>query len=98
MANDLGIELPRNLGDILYAFRFRRALPDAIVATEPDDSEWVIETRGRSLYHFLLVPRSRIEPNEHFEAIKIPDSTRRLSESTPKGTSKHCWQSCATTA
>lgn len=85
VANELNIELPRNLGDILYAFRFRRALPDAILRTAPADSEWVIETRGRSLYHFLLVPRSRIQPNENYEAIKIPDSTPEIIREYAQG-------------
>lgn len=85
VATELGIELPRNLGDVLYSFRFRVDLPDTIVATAPPGSEWVIETRGRSLYHFLLVPLSRITPNEHYEAIKIPDSTPEIIREYAQG-------------
>jgi hypothetical protein len=32
-ASPLGLKLPKNLGDVLYSFRFRNALPERIVAT-----------------------------------------------------------------
>jgi hypothetical protein len=35
IANSLGIALPKNLGDAIYSFRFRTALPAEIVATAP---------------------------------------------------------------
>lgn len=34
-ADQLGIELPDNLGDVIYAFRFRRVLPESICKTQP---------------------------------------------------------------
>lgn len=37
---------PRNLGDVLYTFRYRRALPEAISATAPDGKEWTIRGAG----------------------------------------------------
>ena len=33
VAKSLGIALPKNLGDTIYSFRFRTALPPEIVAT-----------------------------------------------------------------
>ncbi len=33
VATDLGIVLPKNLGDVLYSFRFRKDLPSAILTT-----------------------------------------------------------------
>lgn len=34
-AQELGIRLPKNLGDILYSFRYRGTLPDSIQAKAP---------------------------------------------------------------
>ena len=30
-AKKLGIKLPKNLGDVIYSFKFRAALPDSII-------------------------------------------------------------------
>ena len=42
-AQQLGIVLPRNLGDVVYSVRYRSALPDRILATQLDGREWIIE-------------------------------------------------------
>jgi hypothetical protein len=31
----LGVDLPQNLGDVVYAIRYRIPMPDAILATQP---------------------------------------------------------------
>lgn len=77
-ASELGIVLPDNLGDVIYSVRFRVAMPDAILATQPDGFEWVIELAGRSIYRFKLTKKNRILPSEHLVATKIPDSTPEI--------------------
>lgn len=77
-AEELGIELPKNLGDVIYSMRYRTSLPDAIGATRLAGKEWVIEGRGRSEYVFRLVPISLIVPNLQLAAIKIPNSTPEI--------------------
>lgn len=72
------IKLPKNLGDMLYSFRYRNPLPDAILATQPDGQEWVIEPAGRARYRFKLVTATRILPREDLIKITIPDSTPEL--------------------
>jgi len=74
----LGITPPKNLGDVLYCFRFRAALPESIVATQPQGMEWVIEGAGRATYKFRLVKINRIIPQEDLAPIDIPDSTPEL--------------------
>ena len=59
----LGIELPKNLGDVIYALRYRIALPKRILRTQPKGMEWIIEGAGRAHYAFQLVRINRIEPN-----------------------------------
>ncbi len=77
-AKDLSIDLPKNLGDVLYSFRFRASLPDEIVSTQPEGMEWVIELAGRAIYKFRLVKINRILPRDDLARIDIPDSTPEL--------------------
>jgi len=74
-ADKLGIKLPKNLGDVIYSFKFRTALPEAIKRKAPKEKEWVIKNVGRAKYAFVAVSNSRILPDELMLAIKIPDST-----------------------
>lgn len=77
-AKKLRIVLPKNLGDVIYSFRYRNPLPGEILATQPAGMEWVIEGAGRAMYEFRLVPINRIEPNPQLITIKIPDSTPEI--------------------
>jgi hypothetical protein len=77
-AAKLGIKLPKNLGDLIYSFRFRVALPDGIVATQPKGLEWIIEGAGRARYRFKLVKAQRILPRDDLVRISIPDATPEL--------------------
>lgn len=77
-AADLKIDLPDNLGDIPYSFRYRTSLPERIVATQPAGREWIIEGAGRSRYRFKLVPATRIRPAENLARIAIPDATPEI--------------------
>ena len=74
-AEKLKIELPKNLGDLIYAFRFRTSLPAEISKTAPKDMEWRIELAGRARYRFALGQADRIVPRSDMLAIKIPDAT-----------------------
>lgn len=77
-ADSLGIDLPRNLGDVIYSFRFRASLPEPIAATAPEGKEWVIKLAGRGLYRFELVSRARVVPNPNLIVTKVPDATPEI--------------------
>ena len=77
-AKSLGIDLPDNLGDVIYSFRFRTGLPERVTATQPDEMEWVIELAGRARYRFSLVKINRILPRKDLAIIDIPDATPEL--------------------
>lgn len=79
-ANNLGIELPKNLGDVIYSFRYRNALPEAIRACVPSGKEWIILPVGRALYAFVASSQAIILPREMLSKIKIPDSTPGVIE------------------
>ncbi len=74
-AKELKIVLPKNLGDILYTFRYRSKLPESIASTAPDGYEWMIRPAGRSKYKLALVQQSVIEPASMMAETKIPDAT-----------------------
>lgn len=77
-AEALDIELPANLGDVIYAVRFRMPLPESVLATEPEGMEWVIELAGKGRYRFKLLTVNRIFPREDLVVIDIPDATPEL--------------------
>ena len=74
-AKRLGIDLPKNLGDITYSFRYRTILPESITSKAPEGKVWVIRSIGKSLYQFALVIDSPIIPNPRMAETKIADST-----------------------
>ena len=74
----LGMDAPKNLGDLTYSYRFRRKLPKSITDTAPSGLEWIIENVGKSNYRFQLSPINRIVPNLNLITIKIPDATPEI--------------------
>lgn len=74
-ATKLKITLPKNIGDILYSFRYRASLPDTIIKKAPEGFEWVIKPAGRALYKMVLTKQTYFKPTEHFAETKIPDAT-----------------------
>ena len=75
IAEHLGIKLPKNLGDVLYSFRYRVDLPESIRKLAPKGREWVIRSSGKGRYKIALVTMPRIIPNKMLSETKIPDAT-----------------------
>lgn len=69
------IDLPKNLGDVIYSFKYRTPLPPSIVSKSPAGSEWAIVNKGTSKYAFVARKFSRILPDLSRHARKIPDQT-----------------------
>src|SRR5690349_24292078 len=63
IADQLGIPLPKNLGDIVYSFRYRSALPQSIKEKASEGYEWIIRSGGTSQYKFVLTKTANIIPN-----------------------------------
>lgn len=74
-AVDLGIDVPKNLGDVIYSFRHRQDLPHSISKHATEGREWIIRGKGIAEYEFCLTKNSRIVPAEGRYQIKIPDAT-----------------------
>ena len=77
-ATRLKIDLPLNIGDVVYSIRYRTPLPEKVLGTQPKGQEWIIEGAGRARYRFKLVPATRIKPNASLASIAIPDATPEL--------------------
>jgi hypothetical protein len=75
VASGLKIKLPKNLGDIIYSFRFRNDLPEKIKKLAPKGKEWLIKLSGRGKYVFCLEDELILAPNESLTFTKILDST-----------------------
>jgi len=80
-AAKLNIALPKNLGDVLYSFRFRTPLPERTLETQPEGMEWLITMAGKGKYRFLLFSLSRILPNDDLATIALPDATPEIIRS-----------------
>lgn len=78
IAKARGITLPKNLGDVIYSFRYRALLPDSITKTQPAGKERIIRSSGRGKYQFVLVDVFDLSPNRALMEIKIPDATPGL--------------------
>lgn len=74
-ADRLEIDLPKNLGDVIYRFRFRKSMPEVIQERAPDGLEWVIRLAGRGKYKFVAVKQALVVPTENMAETKIPDAT-----------------------
>jgi hypothetical protein len=78
-AAELGIKLPKNLGDLIYSFRYRARLPASIskigMGLGGLGKMWVIRSRGRAKYCFELVQAQAINPNPMLIETKVPDAT-----------------------
>lgn len=74
-AKKLRMKLPKNLGDVLYSFRYRTPLPESIVEKAPKGFEWIIRPAGRARYKFVLATKSAIVPSKILAETKIPDAT-----------------------
>lgn len=79
-AEELGLPVPKNLGDVVYSFRHRKELPDSIQAKAPTGQEWIIQSVGRAEYQFALSWAARITPQEHLSRTKIPNATPGIIE------------------
>jgi len=74
-ARTLGIPLPKNLGDIIYSFRYRSTFPNSIREIAPEGQQWIIRPAGKAKYRFELASASRITPSPRLLEARILDST-----------------------
>ena len=84
-ARQLGVSLPKNIGDIPYTYRYRRPLPKAVSDCAPAGADWIITSTGQSTYEFRLASPAKIEPSRTLKPIPIPDATPEIVEAYAPG-------------
>jgi hypothetical protein len=77
-AIELGVILPKNLGDVIYSFRYRTNLPASVTKTAKKGLSWMIRGSGKGKYCFKQSPQIKIEPDIHLLPIKIPNATPEI--------------------
>lgn len=77
-AHRLGVDLPKNIGDVVYSFRYRRDLPAAIVKTCSANESWYIFPAGHAKYRFERRPANPLVPRTDLQQIKIPNATPEI--------------------
>lgn len=73
-----GFARPKNLGDLVYSFRYRTPLPESIKRTAPDGYSWVIIGTGNAKYKFVLSKTTNIMPNRALRPILVPNNTPEI--------------------
>jgi hypothetical protein len=74
-AEELKLPSIKNMGDLIYSFRYRTNFPESITKKAPLGFKWIIRPKGRSKYEFALTPKIEIVPDPTLIAIKIPNAT-----------------------
>lgn len=77
-AHQLGVGLPKNIGDVVYSFRYRRDLPPAIAKTCSANESWYIFPAGHAKYRFERRATNPIIPRTDLQQIKIPNATPEI--------------------
>lgn len=77
-AEEVNIILPKNLGDIIYSYRYRNRLPARILDLLQEGEEWIIRSVGKGKYLFVKSPIHLIAPNPRLSKISIPDATPEI--------------------
>ena len=78
IAAELDIKLPKNLGDVIYTYRYRRELPRAIVEAAPPGKTWSILPAGVGRYRFVAEVPLLLQPTRDLAETKVPDATPGL--------------------
>lgn len=84
-AAGLKIELPKNLGDVVYSFRYRSDFPESINRRAPRGTSWLIKAAGRGRYRFVATRFAEIRPHEALAETKVPDATPGIIEKSALG-------------
>lgn len=74
----LKIKVPKNPGDVIYFFRYRKRLPKDILDTQPEGLHWLILGAGAARYRFRLNKLAYIYPRNGLLVRKIPDATPEI--------------------
>jgi hypothetical protein len=75
-AKKLGLD-PKNVGDVIYSYRYRRDLPAEIAERARKGEVWIIRGTGSAKYRFdsVAIDYAYIKPRSGLAETKVPDAT-----------------------
>jgi len=68
----------KNLGDIIYSFRFRKDFPAEIKQTAPAGKMWIIVGKGDAAYEFRLITIPSLAADPNWFVTKLHDATPEI--------------------
>lgn len=76
--HETGVGRPKNLGDVICTYRFRRRFPAAIADTASKGKMWIVTGKGDALYEFRLITQPNLSPDLGWAVTKIHDATPEI--------------------
>ena len=70
--------IAKNLGDIVYTYRFRKDFPIEILKEAPKGKMWIIVGKGDALYEFRLITQPSVQADPDLVVTKIHDATPEI--------------------
>ena len=61
-ARQIGVSVPKNIGDVIYTYRYRQELPQRVLDSAPRGKQWVIRPAGHGKYKFGLAALAVVNP------------------------------------
>ncbi len=86
-AAELNIRLPKNLGDVVYTFRYRSELPVRVSETCATGMTWYILPAGKGRYRFEMQPEIDLQPNPNYGKINRQKRLLVIPRAGPAGRS-----------
>jgi hypothetical protein len=74
-AKKLGIDVPQNVQEAIYSFRYRKDYPTAISKTAKKGCEWVLRGGGDEKYRFSMVKNVAFSARSGYAETRIIDVT-----------------------
>lgn len=78
LARARGVDVPKNLGDVIYSYRSRRPLPEGIRQAAHSGMQWVIRPAGPARYEFALSRLNHVVPTVGKRVVKILNATPEI--------------------
>lgn len=84
-ALELGLEIngdekvvARNIGDIIYTYRFRKDFPASILKSAPEGKMWIILGKGIGAYEFRLITTPTLSADPDWGITRLHDATPEI--------------------
>lgn len=70
--------IAKNIGDVIYTYRFRKEFPKEILETAPPKKMWIIAGKGDGVYEFRLITIPILNADPGLFVTKVHDATPEI--------------------